>query len=130
MNIEVVKNSGKNIALTRSKFQIWSIFEDGGDKILKKYLTRQYCHIWSRIWGPYLKLWCRHVMLCTPNFGLMKFVKKKWKFEEKKVTRILENISHIFQNIAKIRDIFSKVGCKVWQSDDPKLEIVSGTGRS
>ena len=38
MNTEVVKNSGKNIALTRPKFQIWSIFEDGGDKILKKYL--------------------------------------------------------------------------------------------
>ena len=52
-------------------------------------------------------------MLCTPNFELMEIVKKIWKFEEKKVTRILENISHIFQNIAKIRDIFSKVGCKV-----------------
>ena len=36
MNTEVVKNSGKDIALTRSKFQIWSIFKDGGDKILKK----------------------------------------------------------------------------------------------
>ena len=84
MNTEIVKNSGKNIALTRSKFQIWSIFEDGGDKILKKYLTRQYCHIWSRIWGPYLKLWCRHVMLCTPNFELMEIVKKNleiWRKE-------------------------------------------------
>ena len=48
-----------------------------------------------------------------PKFWINGNCKKNWKFEEKKVTRSLENISHIFQNIAKIRDIFSKVGCKV-----------------
>ena len=65
-----------------------------------------------------------------PKFWINEICKKKMEIWRKESNSYFGKYITYFQNIAKIWDIFSKVGCKVWQSDDPKLEIVSGTGRS
>ena len=43
-----------------------------------------------------------------PKFWINEICKKKWKFEEKKVTRILENISHIFKILQRYEIYFPK----------------------
>ena len=87
-------------------FQIWPIFGDGGDNVLKKFFSLKILSpLDSRIWGPNLKLSSGHPGFIKSVLRIWHFFKYFGKFWK------LWNLFWKFWNFfVKMPDIFDKVG--------------------